>query len=218
MQDDCYLIAADGWKAGLTNINKGKKEVILDSDLVPKSLVIDRYFKKEKKAIEELEAKKEIISSQLEELVEEHAADEGYLALDKLSRATVQKRWKEIKDDKKAKEEVAVLETYLKLSEELSEAKKKVDISIFELDKNAIARYKTLTGDDVKSLVVDDKWMATIEQNITSEMERVSQALTQRIKELAERYELPLPVQSKLVDKLENQVSQHLLKMGFSWK
>ncbi len=47
MQDDCCLIAADGWKAELTNINKGKKELILDSDLVPKTLVIDRYFMKE---------------------------------------------------------------------------------------------------------------------------------------------------------------------------
>lgn len=116
MQDDCYIIAVDGWKAELTNINKGKKEIILDSDLVPKTLVISRYFKSEQKAIEELEKKKEAVCSKLEELTEEHCAEDGYFnALDKLSKATAQKRLKEIKGDYKAKEEAVVLKAYLEL-------------------------------------------------------------------------------------------------------
>jgi len=46
-----------------------------------------------------------------------------------------------------------------------------------------------------------------------TEMER----LTQRIKELAERYETPLPKQTNEVKQLEEKVSEHLLKMGFIW-
>lgn len=217
MQDDCYLIAADGWKAELTNINKGKKEMILDSDLVPKTLVIDRYFIKEKKAIEELEAKKEAISSQLDELVEEHSAEDGYLALDKLSRATAQKKWKEIKDDKKVKEEIAVLEAYLKLSDGLSLARKEIDAWLSELDKKVIACYKLLTAGEVKALVIDDKWMAVIDKGIKGEMERVSHTLTHRIKELGERYHTPLSIHSTEVKDLELKVSKHLKKMGFVW-
>jgi type I restriction enzyme M protein len=67
-------------------------------------------------------------------------------------------------------------------------------------------------------LVVDDKWMTTIEKNIKTEMERVSLGLTQRIKELAERYELPLPKMNDEVAELERKVNVHLEKMGFVWK
>jgi type I restriction enzyme M protein len=49
-------------------------------------------------------------------------------------------------------------------------------------------------------------------------MDRVSQALTQRVKELAERYENPLPQQASHVDELEQEVNRHLERMGFLWK
>jgi len=80
-----------------------------------------------------------------------------------------------------------------------------------------IERYKTLTEADIKQLVVDDKWMATIERSVQTEMERISQRLTQRIKELAERYETPLPQQTTDIAELENKVTAHLQKMGFVW-
>ncbi|MDP3838194.1 MAG: hypothetical protein Q8Q54_04660, partial [Methylococcales bacterium] len=69
---------------------------------------------------------------------------------------------------------------------------------------------------DIKQLVVDDKWMASIERSVKTEMERISQRLTQRIKELAERYETPLPEQTAEVDSLETKVMAHLANMGFS--
>jgi type I restriction enzyme M protein len=75
-----------------------------------------------------------------------------------------------------------------------------------------IERYKALTEDEIKQLVVDDKWMASIERSIKTEMERISQRLTQRIKELAERYETPLPKQTTDVAELEKKVSTHLQK------
>ncbi|MCP4104099.1 MAG: hypothetical protein GY749_00940 [Desulfobacteraceae bacterium] len=86
-----------------------------------------------------------------------------------------------------------------------------------ELDKKVIERYKTLTKDEIKSLVVDDKWMANIEKAVKTEMERISQRLTQRIKELAERYETTLPQQTQVVADLEEKVNAYLQKMGFAW-
>jgi type I restriction enzyme M protein len=59
--------------------------------------------------------------------------------------------------------------------------------------------------------------MTSIEQSVKTEMERISQRLTQRIKELAERYETPLPKQTTDVAELENIVTAHLQKMGFAW-
>ena len=44
---------------------------------------------------------------------------------------------------------------------------------------------------------------------------RVSQQLTQRPKELAERYEAPLPELTRRVAALEARVAGHLERMGF---
>jgi hypothetical protein len=41
--------------------------------------------------------------------------------------------------------------------------------------------------------VVDDKWMARLSAAVQGELDRVSQTLTGRIRELAERYATPLP-------------------------
>ena len=60
--------------------------------------------------------------------------------------------------------------------------------------------------------------MASIQKAIQTEMERISQRLTQRIKELAERYETPLPQQNKNVTAQEEKINAHLIKMGFAWK
>jgi type I restriction enzyme M protein len=233
MQDDCYLIAVDGWKAELSIIKQTKSATVWDCDLVPKTLVIDRYFLTEKKAIEKLEADKEAIATQLTELEEEHSAEDGYFAdLDKVNKANVQKRLKEILAAKpKSKKqtlaiaaepeaaygEQAVLELYLKLLDDQTELNKKMKEAIADLDKKVIECYKTLTVDEIKQLVVDDKWMASIERSVKTEMERISQRLTQRIKELAERYETPLPKQTTDVTKLEDKVNAHLQKMGFVW-
>jgi type I restriction enzyme M protein len=234
MQDDCYLIAVDGWKAELSIIKQTKSATVWDCDLVPKVLVIDRYFLSEKKAIEKLEADKEFIATQLTELEVEHSTEEGYFAdLDKVNKANVQKRLKELLATKpKAKKqnlamaaepetaygEQAVLELYLKLVDDQTELNKKIKEAIADLDKKVIERYKTLTETEIKQLVVDDKWMASIGRSVKTEMERISQRLTQRIKELAERYETPLPKQTTNVAELENKVSAHLQKMGFVWK
>ena len=80
------------------------------------------------------------------------------------------------------------------------------------------ANWNVLTIDEIKTLVVDDKWLASLEQDVHSEMQRISQKLTGRIKELAERYETPLPQQEKEVEVLTGKVETHLEKMGFSWK
>ncbi|MDP2157408.1 MAG: N-6 DNA methylase, partial [Nitrospirota bacterium] len=216
MQDDCYIVAADGWKAETYRIlieNKQKKMVDKGwtCDLIPKELVINRFFLKEKQAIETLEADGETIAGQLTELEEEHGGEEGFFSeLDKVNKANVQTRLKEIKGDADAKEEIKVLKAYLDLLEQQTEISRKIKEANAELDKKLYAKYPTLTEDEIKTLVVDDKWMATIDKDIHTEMDRISQRLTQRIKELAERYETPLPQQTAEVSELEKKIHFHL--------
>lgn len=229
MQDDCYLIAVDGWKAELSIIKQTKSATVWDCDLVPKTLVIDRYFLTEKKAIEKLEADKEAIATQLTELEEEHSTEEGYFAdLDKVNKASVngelkidngqlKKLVKNRQDYTLLKSKIEVFEQYLKLLDDQTKLNKEIKEAIADLDMKVIERYKVLTKDEIKQLVVDDKWMASIERSVKTEMERISQRLTQRIKELAERYETPLPKQTTDVAELESKVTAHLQKMGFVW-
>jgi len=222
MQDDVYLIAGDGWKAELSRVNQKKDE--WDSELVPKQLVINRYFTDEKKAIEQLEADRDGISRQIEETGEEHSGEEGLLEevrsdKGKISKGNVQKRIKVIKNDadEDGLEELNVLKAHLRLIEKEADANKKIKDGQKTLNKQVIDRYRMLTEDDIRSLVVDNKWIAAISQDVSSEMERISQRLARRIKELAERYASPMPELNANVGELEMKVNGHLEKMGFDF-
>jgi type I restriction enzyme M protein len=224
MQDDCYIIADDGWKAETYRIievdKKGKeKDKGWTCDLVPKGLIVARYYAREQAAIDTLTSELETVSAKLTEMEEEHGGDEGaFSELDKVNKANVSARLKEIKDDKEAKDEAGILTEWLTLNEQESDLKKKLKEAEADLDVKAYAHYPKLTEAEVKTLAVDDKWLAALDTAIHGEMDRVSQALTQRVKELAERYETPMPEMVDRVSKLEAKVNAHLQKMGFSWK
>jgi len=81
-------------------------------------------------------------------------------------------------------------------------------------DKYAGKAYAALTEDDIKTIVVDDKWLATLGAAVQGELDRVSQTLTGRIRQLADRYATPLPKLTTEVETLAAQVAVHLKKMG----
>ncbi len=152
------------------------------------------------------------------ELEEEHGGEDGaFSELDKVNKANVAARLKEIKGDKDAKDEADVLNAWLKLNTEEADLKKRLKEAEAALDAKAYAQYPKLTEAEIKTLVVDDKWLAALDAAIHGEMDRVSQALTQRVKELAERYETPLPQMVSQMAGLEEKVNRHLERMGFSW-
>ena len=102
MQDDVYLITADGWKAQTYRIvekdKKGKeKDKGWTCDLIPKALIVARYFGVEQTVITSLETVLETVAAQLAELEEEHGGEEGVFSeLDKINKAAVAARLKEI--------------------------------------------------------------------------------------------------------------------------
>ena len=217
MQDDCYIISADGWKAETYRIVVKSKDKGWTCDLVPKELVTNRYFGTEKQAIETLETEKESIVAELTDLEEEHSSEDGYFEeLGKVNKANIQARIKELKYKADVNEEIAVLNQYLVLLSKQSTTNKNIKDAGQYLDEQLYARYPTLTEGDVKTLVVDDKWMKTIETTIKGEIGHISQRLTNRIKELAERYETPLPLIDQEVKGLESKVDSHLAKMGYT--
>lgn len=231
MQDDAYILAADGWVAKTARIietRKGKdgKEKTTDKgwacDLVPKEVLVARYFAKEAAAIAEAEAERERVAAELLSLEEEHGNEDGLFSeliedgevvvTEKAAKA----RLKEIKGDKAAAEEAKALGEWLRLAEREKELKKAIRDAEAALDDLAYKRYPKLTPDEVRALLVDDKWMGSLEARIAGETARVAQGLTRRVKELGERYTAPLPRLAERVTELEGNVAAHLKRMGFA--
>jgi len=235
MQDDFYEIAAEGWAAGNEvkrkekKTKKGDKEIVkevagiegLEGRLIPPALMIQEYFATEQKAIEELEAKAETLNANMEEMREEHGGEEGLLSntIDdkgKISKANLGKAIKELgKRNEENAEEFDMLAAYKKLMDEEADTQTKIKAAKAELEKKVIAQYPKLTIDEIKTIVVEKKWMTNIEQRIRTEMDNISHRLTQRIKELAERYENPMPKLTNEVAALTSKVEAHLQAMGF---
>ncbi len=240
MQDDFYLIAADGWVKGaqpreivpiknkenkLTwsephDYLKGKRR--FKSDLVPAPILVARYFVAERDAIEALDNHLATLEQQLDEMREENSGEEGLLveviegegAKQKIAAKAVKARLKEIGKDPLYADERTALEEYAELLGQQTEAKARRKAAQEDLDKRIDAKYPKLTEAEIKTLVVDDKWMAHLSAAVRGELDRVSQTLTGRIRELAERYATPLPKLTDEVDTLAARVDEHLKKMG----
>jgi len=220
IQDDAYLIVSNGWHADVTPIkNKKGKQTGCESALLPKELVINRYFKEDKSSLEDLNSQLDEVSAQMEELSEEHSGDEGLLEDAKteagnLSKTSINARLKD-KSNLPDEDEIKVLKQYLQLLNKEADVKKLIKNLEAELDQKLFKKYQQLTEDEVRQLVVEDKWLTTLEELVQSELDRVSQKLTSRIKELATRYESTLPELDKEVGELTKKVEGHLQKMGF---
>lgn len=362
MKDDTYMIIEDGWVAKLKIVKETKREVVYDCELVPKYLVVNRYFPEERDAILEMETEQEMKENELLSVFEEYSGEESIfddpninkpskgdiesklsdyqelamsayfpesfnlykkdqerlealqseqkeiessdaygLYLEKLTnskgklvKGNLQERVLELKSiilksdlptnlkemveplkksgfeklkwqkgiqdprfneldvlynylsltsqqaqlsreinkkraslveeiDKKKNQkgeyldEILVLENMLTLLEEINELKSKIQLANYELEEKTLKKYGELSKEDVQTLVIDDKWMITISHSIQAEIDEISQRLTNRIKTLAERYELTLNDINDLVDNDQEKVEQHLMKMGISW-
>jgi len=113
-------------------------------------------------------------------------------------------------------EEIVALDRWLALTNQVAELKKRLRDAEATLDAAAYACYPRLTEAEIKALVVDGKWLASLEAAIHGEMDRISQALAAHVKELGERYETPLPQVTNHVAELEARVNRHLERMGFA--
>ncbi len=238
MQDDMYELAADGWKAGNEvkriekKTKKGDKEVVkqvagiegLEGRLILPALIIQTYFAEEQKAISDLEAQAETLNARMDELREEHEGEDGLLAnaIDdkgKISKGNLAKATKKLgKRNADNAEEYDMFGQYKKLMDDEAEVQANIKTVKADLEKKVIAKYPKLSSDEIKAVVVEKKWMHSMAQRICTEMDNISHRLTQRIKELAERYEATLPALTNEVDVLEKKVNIHLKSMGFVWK
>ena len=241
MQDDVSLIGASGWQkaAEISVIQdeiKSKKlqenpDIIIGSakkaqkfkaGIVPVKLIMAKYFATEEQTISKLQQEKETILQDLEEFLEEHNNEEGLLAevkndKGKLTKTALTSRVNEIKNDSKFTEDLKVLRQALefiskeaKFTDEIKKLQVKLDLQIIDYSQK-------LSEDYIKKLVVNEKWFAKLASDLMGELERVTYNLTNRIKELEERYKKPLPEIISQLNDLNTQVDSHLKKMGLVW-
>ena len=229
MQDDCYMISSSGWTVQLytpqpaskKNDNKKEKKAATPEDIVcdllPVPIVVDEYFAEKRDLItaaEELLAQNE---AQLAELIEEQA--ENYLDEDnfpdgKMNDGNIKKRIKAL-DKKSDAEEFAALQKYLTLKGDISINKKLIKERKYDLLTALMVKYADLSEDDIKRLVVEKKWFASLSARLEGEMQRISQQLTSKVSVLAERYAQNLPEIDAEIADLEAKVTAHLKQMGY---
>lgn len=244
MQDDLYLIADLGWREAAYSREvvkiKGEngkltwpKEAFdyeigkrrFKSDLVPARLLIAKFFEGESKLIYSLKSKLIAVEQQLQEMMDENSGEDGLLVeliegegeKQKIEAKSVKARLKEISMDADYADEFKVLQEYDKLLDKQIKFKSDLKVAQDDLTKNLVAKYPQLTEDEVKDLVVNCKWITAMTAAVQGELQAVSQTLTGRIHQLAERYAKPLHMLAKEFSSHSEKVESHLTKMGISW-
>ena len=224
MQDDAYLIAAEGWVAQTRRLietdKKGKtKDRGWTCELIPKPLIVARFFAADQAALDAAQAELDAAQAAQTEMEEEQGGDDGiFNGYDSITAAAVKDRIREIGRDPEGADELKLLKAWMDLANRISALKKQLKDGEAALDALAYAQYPRLTPDEIRSLVIDDKWMAALSASVQGELDRVSQTLTGRLRELAERYANPLPQLADEIEALAAKVAGHLATMGVAWK
>lgn len=233
MQDDVFLVGADGWvdaakpRAAVENKDRKISEVpdlVVERkkykmDLIPPSLMVARYFSTEQAEVDALEVKREAAERELEGFVEENSGEEGLLEDAKTDKGTVTKvsaseRLNEIKNDKDSDGEKNFLKHCLELIEVGAVAAKAVKDAHATLDAKVLTQYSKLSEAEITMLVAGDKWLTSIWAGVEGEVQRLTQAFANRVKELDQRYAEPLPEIERQAEKLSSKVEEHLKRMG----
>ncbi|OOY27796.1 type I restriction endonuclease subunit M [Thioclava sp. L04-15] len=239
MQDDVFIIAHDGWEAAkelrparheVVKSKDGKKDKInwleeadltvnkarLVADVIPPRLIVARFFPDASQALDDAQAKAEDLGREIEELVEEHGVEGGLLAdvlteAGKLTAASVKARQK---SGEAEPEEAKLLKQVAKLMTAETAAKKAAKEAEEALTEATLAKYSELIEEEIRSLVVDDKWLTDIADLIETEIEARTEQMTARVRVLTERYGHTLPEISQQMSDLEAKVAKHLAALG----
>ena len=230
MQDDVYLIAQNDWSAGneITPIlyekgkNKGKTKGWYN-ELIPKDVMIAKYFSGKNKEVENLKAEFEHLIQEMDEMDDEYGNGEEDMFSEvrgktgKITKGEIEKRIRNIENDSEFAEEFHIITKYLELFEKQADVNSKIKEKEKELDKELFIKYPKLSKNEIKELVIDDKWLFSLSNSISDELEDLSNKFANTLNELADRYEKPLPKLAKENQSLTYIVDKHLQKMGFKW-
>lgn len=225
MQDDVYMIMADGWKLNLRpkqKEDKKEKKMVpvvvktwndLESDLLPVEYIVNRFCKSELEACDELSASIAFMENEVTSLVEENddVFDTKNFEKEKINLASVKKRAKVTKG-----EEQEHLMEWIELQNSIKAEKAKLKEANDKLLSRVKEEYELLAQNEmrVKNLV-KEKWVNAISTRIESELSRSIEQLKSQLSAISDRYDQTLPSIDKEVEDYESRVNAHLAQMGF---
>lgn len=244
MQDDCYMVSNDGWtypevKAIKTVETKSKKKDKSDEkpntkdvkisydeivcDLLPANIILSEFFTAETTAISDLMSQIDCKQSEMDELIEQNTEvfafddeDEGEEKELNVTVTDVKKVIKNAKSEGTSDADVEILKQWLALSDKKDALNKDLKQKRSDLTDAVVAKYAALTPDEIKALVVERKWLASVVGGCEALMQSVTHRIATDVTALAERYENTMPELAQNVVDYENEVNSYLLEMGFT--
>ncbi|WRD47331.1 type I restriction-modification system subunit M [Helicobacter pylori] len=228
LQDDWFLLSCNGFESAknlreLTPLkDKNKKANYLEepdfiiqktyykSDLIPKNLIKQRFFEKEAKELEELENALNEKEADFEEFIEEHSGEEGLFYESKINESVLKKELKNATDS----EDKEILKTALELLESKNKALKMKNKAHEELELKAFHQYKNLEINEIKDLIIKDKWLNSLKNALENKILKRINAFASALNEIISSYSNSLLELDKEVKESESKVLEHLKDLG----
>ncbi|GAA8358023.1 type I restriction-modification system subunit M [Helicobacter pylori] len=228
LQDDWFLISFNGFISAkeLRKLNplkdKNKKANYLEepdfiiqktyykSDLIPKNLIKQRFFEKETKELEELENALNEKEALLDEFIEEHSNEEGLFDGLKINESVLKKELKNATDP----EDKEILKTALEWLEAKNKALKMKNKAYEELELKAFHQYKNLEINEIKDLIIKDKWLNSLKNALENKILKRINAFISALNEIIQTYSNSLLELDKEVKESELKVLEHLKDLG----
>ncbi|GAA7470649.1 type I restriction-modification system subunit M [Helicobacter pylori] len=228
LQDDWFLLSFNDFLSAkelrkLTPLkDKNKKANYLEepdfviqkthykSDLIPKNLIKQRFFEQEAKELEELENALNEKEADFEEFIEEHSNEEGLFYELKINESVLKKELKNATDS----EDEKILKTALELLEAKNKALKMKNKAHEDLELKAFHQYKNLKLNEIKDLIIQDKWLKSLKNALENKIFKRINAFCNALNEIVSNYSNSLLELDKEVKESELKVLEHLKDLG----
>ncbi|GAA8350149.1 type I restriction-modification system subunit M [Helicobacter pylori] len=228
LQDDWFFISFNGFRSAkeLRKLNplkdKNKKANYLEepdfivqktyykSDLIPKNLIKQRFFEKETKELEALENTLNEKEALLDEFIEEHSNEEGLFDGLKINESVLKKELKNATD----LEDKQILKTALERLEAKNKALKMKNKAYEELELKAFHQYKNLEINEIKDLIIKDKWLNSLKNALEDKIQKRINAFASALNGIIQTYSNSLLELDKEVKESESKVLEHLKDLG----
>lgn len=205
-KDDLYMIVDNGWIPSLTFV-KTKNELLkkndFDSELLPKDIIINKFYNDDQENIKKLNNKLDSLISDFESIVEENTGDE------KLFRNDDKINEKFLKNLKKEslENEMVIIDNLLSNLSEQKELKIEIKEKQEILNNKIIDKYDSLTEKESKNIIIYDKWFTSIENKFDDCLNNLINNLINNIKKLDTEYETTLTDINNEIKKQEKELS-----------
>ena len=229
LKDDVYMIVELGWlqSAKLEKVIPKSKERIdvyfnkdkFHSETLPAIILIEKFFPVELESINTFSSELAAANEALESFFEDYGNDESIIK-DYFTKSRISKKdlATALKVANLEKDEKDLLKEYNDLITLEDAAKNALSEASDDMNRKLLSKYETLNESEIREILVNSKWIASVSSILAQELEIVISKLSERLSELSSRYLVPLPVIQAEREAYSEKVQSHLTNMGVKWE